>query len=149
MSDLLRLPRPVRFPIRTAAIVALLVLAGSFWAGSPSAQAQADTTVPVVQGPITGPGPMFASLSPGPAPGTSLSDFNYVTDEYFVSGIADGSPYETRVVIRRPALPEKFSGLVVAEPMHFSGAALICQYAQLGIAMSGDGCLEIEPGASR
>lgn len=144
MSDLLRLHRPARFPIHTAVVVALLVLVGSFWAGSPSAQAQADTTVPVVQGPITGPGPMFTSLSPGPAPGTSLSDFNYVTDEYFVSGIADGSPYQTRIVIRRPALPQKFSGLVVAEPMHFSGAALICQYAQLGIAMSGDGCLETD-----
>jgi len=87
---------------------------------------------------------MYDSLASGPSPGTSLSDFNYVTDEYFVSGIAAGSPYETRIVIRRPARPEKFSGLVVAEPMHFSGAALICQYAQLGIATSGDACLEID-----
>lgn len=73
-----------------------------------------------------------------------MSDFGYVTEEYFVSGIADGSPYETRIVVRRPARPEKFSGLVVAEPMHFSGAALICQYAQLGIAESRDACLEID-----
>jgi Alpha/beta hydrolase domain len=73
-----------------------------------------------------------------------MSDFNYVTQEYFVSGVADGSPYATRIVVRRPAVPQKFSGLVVAEPMHFSGSALICQYAQLGIAMSGDACLEID-----
>jgi hypothetical protein len=73
-----------------------------------------------------------------------MSDFNYLTEEYFVSGIAEGSPYETRIVVRRPAVPQKFSGLVVAEPMHFSGAALICQYAQLGIAESGDACLEID-----
>jgi hypothetical protein len=73
-----------------------------------------------------------------------MSDFNYVTEEYFVSGVAAGSPYETRIVVRRPAVPQKFSGLVVAEPMHFSGAALICQYAQLGIAESGDACLEID-----
>lgn len=144
MSDLFRLPRFVRFPVRAVAAVALLVLAGFFAAGSPSAQAQADTTVPVVQGPITGPGPMFASLGAGPAPGTSVSDFGYVTDEYFASGVADGSPYETRIVVRRPAHPHTFSGLVVAEPMHFSGAALICQYAQLGIAMSRDACLEID-----
>lgn len=144
MSDLFRLHRPVRFPVRSTAVVALLVLAGSFGTGSPAARAQADTAVAVVQGPITGPGPMFASLAPGPAPGTSLTDFSYVTEEYFVSGIADGSPYATRIVIRRPAQRQKFSGLVVTEPMHFSGAALICQYAQLGIAMSGDACLEID-----
>jgi hypothetical protein len=113
-----------------------------------SAQAQSpqpltDTSVPTVEGPITGPGPMFASLNPGPA-GTNPSDFGYVTEEYFVSGVAAGAPYATRVVVRRPAKAQKFSGLVVAEPMHFSGHALICQYARLGIATSGDGCLEID-----
>jgi hypothetical protein len=144
MRDLFRLHRPVRFPVRVTVVAALLALAGSFAVGSPPAHAQADTTVPVVQGPITGPGPMYSSLASGPSAGTSLTDFNYVTDEYFVSGVAAGSPYQTRIVVRRPALAEKFSGLVVAEPMHFSGAALICQYAQLGIAMNGDGCLEID-----
>jgi len=128
----------------------VLVLLGSFATVSPSAQAQTDTSVPTVQGPITGPGPAFSSLSacdsgcPSPTPGTSLSDFNYITQEYFVSGVADGSPYVTRIVVRRPANPQKFSGLVVAEPMHFSGSALICQYAQLGIASDGDACLEID-----
>jgi hypothetical protein len=144
MSDLFRLHLPVRFPVRTAIAAALFVLAGSFAVGIPAAHAQADTSVPVVQGPITGPGPMYSSLAAGPSPGTSLTDFNYVTDEYFVSGVADGAPYQTRIVVRRPALAQKFSGLVVAEPMHFSGAALICQYAQLGIAMNGDACLEID-----
>lgn len=144
MRDLFRLHRLVRFPVRVTVVAALLALAGSFAVGSPPAHAQADTTVPVVQGPITGPGPMYSSLAAGPSAGTSLTDFNYVTDEYFVSGVAAGSPYQTRIVVRRPALAEKFSGLVVAEPMHFSGAALICQYAQLGIAMNGDGCLEID-----
>lgn len=102
-----------------------------------------DTSVPTVQGPITGPGPAFVSLRPGAA-GTNLTDFNYMTEEYFVSGVADGSPYTTRIVVRRPADPKKFSGLVVAEPMHFSGAALICQYARYGIATNGDACLEID-----
>jgi hypothetical protein len=127
---------------------AAVLVAGCVAAGNASAQAQpasspADTSVPVVEGPITGPGPMFASLNSGP-PGTNLSDFDYVTEEYFVSGVADGTPYATRVVVRYPANARKFSGLVVAEPMHFSGHALICQYARLGIASSGDGCLEID-----
>lgn len=154
MRDLSRLYRRAYRPVCATPAVVLLVLLGFFVAWSPSVQAQTDTTVPIVQGPITGPGPMFNSLSacesgcPSPAPGTSMSDFNYVTQEYFVSGIADGSPYKTRIVVRRPANPREFSRLVVAEPMHFSGFALICQYAQLGIAMSGDACLEIdsEPG---
>src|SRR5215469_2893627 len=143
MSDLFRLHRPARFPFRATVVVALLILIGSFAAGSPAAHAQADTTVPVVQGPITGPGPMYASLAAGPSAGTSLTDFNYVTDEYFASGVADGSPYQTRIVVRRPANPAKFSGLVVAEPMHFSGAALICHYSHVGIAISMDAFPEI------
>lgn len=138
----------VRTPLRATALVAAALAACCLSTWNASAQAQpsqpaADTAVPVVQGPITGPGPMFASLNPGPA-GTNLSDFDYVTKEYFLSGIADGAPYATRVVVRRPAKAQKFSGLVVAEPMHFSGHALICQYARLGIATAGDGCLEID-----
>jgi hypothetical protein len=150
VPGLLRLYRLVRLPLRITTVISVLVLLGSFSTLSPSAQAQADTSVPTVQGPISGPGPAYSSLSacdsgcPNPTPGTSLSDFGYVTQEYFVSGVADGSPYATRIVVRRPASPRRFSGLVVAEPMHFSGAALICQYAQLGIAESGDACLEID-----
>lgn len=128
----------------------LLTLVGFLLAGAPTASAQADTAVPVVTGPIDDPGPAFTSLStcesgcPTPVPGTSMSDFAYVTQEYFVSGVADGTPYTTRIVVRRPADPRRFSGLVLAEPMHSSGFALVCQYAQLGIAKSGDACLEID-----
>src|SRR5215472_5049751 len=145
MSDLFRLHRPVRFPFRATVVVALLILIGSFAAGSPAAHAQADTAVPVVQGPITGPGPMYSSLAAGPSAGTSLTDFNYATDEYFVSGVAGGSPYQTRIVVRHPANPAKFSGLVVAEPMHFSAAAAGFQSRALRLAQRGPGPDQRDP----
>ena len=40
-----------------------------------------------------------------------------------VSGTANGQPYTTRIVVRRPADAAKFSGLVLAESMHPSGNA--------------------------
>lgn len=74
----------------------------------------------VVTGPITGPGPMFPGLREVPK-GTAPADLGYVTNEYFVSGEANGKPYTTRIVVRQPKDPKKFSGNVVSEVMHASG----------------------------
>ena len=54
-------------------------------------------------------------------PGDDLAHFQYVTKEYFVSGTANGQPYKTRIVIRKPSDNSRFSGLVLAESMHPSG----------------------------
>jgi hypothetical protein len=54
---------------------------------------------------VNGPGTMFAALHPMP-PDEDLAHFKYVTKEYFVSGIAEGQPYTTRLVVRRPADPK-------------------------------------------
>jgi len=69
---------------------------------------------------VTGPGKFFETLMEL-KPGDDLAHFGYVTKEYFVSGSANGEPYKTRIVIRRPADNGRFSGLVVAESMHPSG----------------------------
>jgi len=69
---------------------------------------------------ITGPGKFYETLMPL-KPGDDLAQFGYVTKEYFVSGTANGQPYKTRIVIRKPADNAKFSGLVLAESMHPSG----------------------------
>ena len=76
--------------------------------------------IATVSAEITGPGRFFETLMEL-KPGDNLSHFNYVTKEYFVSGTANGQPYQTRIVIRRPTDPAKFSGLVLAESMHPSG----------------------------
>ena len=98
--------------------------------------------VPQVEGPITGPGDMQPGIRPGPE-GTNLSDFDYIDEEYFISGTAAGKPYKTRIVIRRPKTPEKFSGIVVGEPTHRGGNGLICQFARYGIGQRGHACMTV------
>src|SRR3954447_2179956 len=48
---------------------------------------------------VTGPGKFFETLMEL-KPGDDLDHFGYVTKEYFVSGMANGEPYRTRIVIR-------------------------------------------------
>ncbi len=69
---------------------------------------------------ITGPGTFYETLM-ALKPGDDLAHFGYVTKEYFVSGTANGQPYKTRIVIRKPADDGKMSGLALVESMHPSG----------------------------
>ncbi|HEX2197495.1 MAG TPA: alpha/beta hydrolase domain-containing protein, partial [Burkholderiales bacterium] len=98
---------------------------------------------PSLEGPIDGPEPMHPGMRPGPE-GTNLQDFDYVADEYFVSGsTGGGASYKVRMVVWRPANPSKFSGVVVYEPTHQGGNALICQFARYGIAQRGHICITV------
>jgi hypothetical protein len=72
---------------------------------------------PVVEGPVGAAGargrPWNASL-------VDLEPLGYVEEEYFISGTAqrlDGgeAPYRTRMLVRRPADPERFNGTAVVE----------------------------------
>jgi hypothetical protein len=91
---------------------------------------------------IAGPGPMFDS-APSQAPGHAPADYAYETNEYFASGTADGRPYTTRVVVRRPSNDRKFSGLVLAESMHSSGAAHAFEFTAMYVMDSGHAAVEI------
>lgn len=82
----------------------------------------AAVALPAITAPVGGPGPMFESLTALPA-GDDLAHFKYETAEYFVSGTANGQPYTTRIVIRKPVDAARSSGLVLAESMHPSGNA--------------------------
>ena len=95
-----------------------------------------------LSGEIKGPGPMFNS-APSQAPGLGLDHFKYQTKEYFVSGTAAGKPYMTRVVVRKPADDKKFSGLVLAESMHSSGAAHAFEFTAAYVMSSGHAAVEI------
>jgi hypothetical protein len=99
-------------------------------------------TLPTLSAEVTGPGPMFDS-SPSLAPGKGLAVFNYETHEYFVSGTANGEPYTTRLVVRKPADNSKFSGLVLAEAMHGSGAAHMFEFTSIYTMSSGHASVEI------
>lgn len=78
--------------------------------------------LPALSAQVTGPGAMYDSAV-AQWPGRDVRHYNYETSEYFVSGTANGKPYTTRLVIRKPADPARFSGLVLAESMHPVGAA--------------------------
>ena len=45
----------------------------------------------------------------------NLGEFGYVQEEFFISGTAAGMAYTTRILVRRPADPGRFSGIVLAE----------------------------------
>jgi len=90
----------------------------------------APVALPEVSGPVTGPGTMYESVQ-SLAPGKELSNFNYEAKEYFVSGTANGRPYKTRVVVRKPVSSARFNGLVLAEPMHPSGSAHMFEFTSI------------------
>jgi hypothetical protein len=92
---------------------------------------QAAASIPAVKGPIpvTADSYPFGAANRTNAP-QDLSQFGYVEEEYLVSGFANvydfdansnvvvktpQAPYTTRILVRRPASPQKFSGTVVVE----------------------------------
>ena len=113
--------------------------------GPPAAnlpEAPTAVALPKLSAEITGPGPMFDS-SPSLAPGKGLAAFNYQAHEYMVSGTANGEPYTTRIVVRKPADNSKFSGLVLAEAMHGSGAAHMFEFTSIYLMASGHAAVEV------
>jgi hypothetical protein len=78
--------------------------------------------LPSVSAEVTGPGKMFESLMELP-PTDDMAHFKYEAKEYLVSGTANGQPYTTRIVVRKPTESSRLSGLVLAESMHPSGNA--------------------------
>ena len=147
---------PSRPLARTLAFTASALLAASALAqppggfGGPRPEPEiegiprAPTAVPLpsLSAPVTGPGPAFDS-APSLARGLDLEHFRYETTEYFASGTAGGKPYTTRVVVRQPADHRRFSGLVLAESMHVTGAAHMFEFTSAYLMDSGHAAVEI------
>ncbi|MPZ58107.1 MAG: hypothetical protein GEU91_16755 [Rhizobiales bacterium] len=123
---------------------ALAVVAGIVLLGSASVTRAEVPKKPVIEGPITGPGEMHPGMRFGPD-GTNPDDFGYLAEEYFASGTAGpaNTPYKVRVLVRRPAVRTvamnraKQANVVVYEPTHRGGNALIFQFARYGILQHG------------
>ena len=119
-----------------------LMLARAFFAAAMvvgASLARADFVVPPMpefEGPIAEGGAVYPGLR-AEAPGTTAEDFGYVTDEYFVSGTANGQPYKTRILVRHPAQAARFDGIVVAECMHSNGFAVTFEPARKSFFMRG------------
>src|SRR5688572_5282180 len=99
-------------------------------------------TLPKLSAEITGPGPIFDS-APSLPPGKGLANYKYELKEYFVSGTANGQPYTTRLIVRKPVDNARFSGLVLAESMHGSGAAHMFEFTSHYTMSSGHAAVEI------
>ncbi|KAJ5598073.1 hypothetical protein N7537_008157 [Penicillium hordei] len=48
---------------------------------------------------------------------------DYVSNEFLMTGVAVAHSFCTRLLLRCPANPDKFSGLVIMEPSHLWGHA--------------------------
>jgi len=113
--------------------------------GAPQAPLPTEPTavpLPTLSAKITGPGPMYDSAV-SQWPGRDVNFYKYDTDEYFVSGTANGKPYKTRLVIRKPSNNAKFSGFVLAESMHPAGNAHAFEYTSVYLMDSGHIAAEI------
>lgn len=108
------------FAVLTA--VALLI--------NPVAFAQGGTTLPAVTGPIPITETSYPFLDQLGPPRMAMFDAGYVEEEYFISGYANvytwdannnpvvrtaDAPYATRIIVRKPGNPHKFSGTVWVE----------------------------------
>lgn len=100
------------------------------------------TAIPTVSAEITGPGKPFESLMELP-PTDDMAHFKYEAKEYLVSGTANGQPYTTRIVVRKPIDASRFSGLVLAESMHPSGNAWMFHFTHVYAMTSGHIGLDI------
>ncbi len=100
------------------------------------------TPIPTISAEVTGPGRMFESLMEL-KPTDDMTHFTYEAKEYFVSGTANGQPYKTRIVVRKPSDNSKFSGLVLAESMHPSGNAWMFHFTHAYSMTSGHIGLDI------
>lgn len=80
-------------------------------------QAHAAVPNPTVEGPITHGihgRPWFSSL-------VNLSDYGYIEEEFHFSGSSGANPYKSRMVVRRPVDPDRFSGTVYVEWVNVTG----------------------------
>ena len=98
--------------------------------------------LPTLSAEITGPGPIFDS-TPSLPPGEGLARFKYEAKEYFISGTANGQPYTSRIVVRKPVDMSRFSGLVLVEAMHGSGAAHMFEFTSTYTMSSNHAAVEI------
>lgn len=114
--------------------LARVLLAAALASGMAAAPARAGTPVPAVTGPIasTAQSHPFGGAAHTLRP-QDLAKLGYVEEEFLMSGQANvydwpapgpavvrtaDAPYTTRLLVRRPISPKKFSGSVVVEPLN-------------------------------
>lgn len=66
-----------------------------------------------------------------------MPEYGYVSREYLIKGKAAGHPYCTRLLLRCPENPERFSGFVVEEPSHLWGGTSIWRHINRWVMRNG------------
>ena len=121
-----------------AAVMSVLVMSGIATAHA------AVPPVPSISAAVPGPGLMYPNPPVSIVAGaTRVEDFPYLTEEFFVSGTANGAPYMTRIIVRRPKDTGRFSGIAVAEALHAGGRSLIFEWSRVSILTRGHLFVEI------
>ncbi|KAF4437148.1 signal peptide-containing protein [Fusarium austroafricanum] len=72
-----------------------------------------------------------------------LPEYEYVSREYMISGIAAGESYCTRILLRCPADIKNFTGFVVEEPSHLWGGTSIWRHINRWLMRNGHAWLEV------
>ncbi|EXA33653.1 hypothetical protein FOQG_15457 [Fusarium oxysporum f. sp. raphani 54005] len=73
-----------------------------------------------------------------------LPEYEYVSREYMISGFAAGEPYCTRLLLRCPKDPERFTGFAVEEPSHLWGGTSIWRHINRWLMRNGHAWIEID-----
>jgi hypothetical protein len=104
----------------------------------------ATAPTPTASAVVPGPGLMYPDPLIGTVPeAVQIDAFPYVTEEFFVSGTANGAPYTTRIIVRRPKDVRRFSGTVVAEALHSGGRSLVFEWSRVSILTRNHAFVEI------
>jgi hypothetical protein len=131
-THMLRRALLVTLQIVAALIVAILL--GALGIVEPPSAWGAVPPVPTISPLVTGPGLMYPNPPVSMVPSApKVEDFPYATEEFFVSGTVNGTPYTTRIIVRRPTDAKAFSGTVVAEALHAGGRSLVFEWSRVSI----------------
>lgn len=136
-------------PMRRAVCGPMMILAGALTASVPAWAGIDKVDGPI---PVTAGSQVYnTAWVPGAVPAVDLAAAGYVEEEYFLHGTADAYrrdpsgtlavlakdiPYGTRIIVRRPKDPAKFSGVVHFEPIHPSQGGTSHWVAMSGYMMA-------------
>jgi hypothetical protein len=133
--------------LRIGTLVGVLLISASMLSG----QGRGGPVGQLPDSPVATPIPEVRPVPGAPFPGVimdlpagdDLDHFDYEMGEYFVSGTAQGKPYTTRILLRKPFDDGRSSGIVVAEGMHPSGNSWMFHFTHTYVMSQGHVGLEI------
>ncbi len=137
--------------LRLGIVLASVLLVTPAALAALAAQGRGGSVGELPESPMAAPIPEIRSVPGTPFPGVimdlpegdDLEHFEYEMEEYFVSGTAQGKPYTTRILVRKPSDDTRLSGIVVAEGMHPSGNSWMFHFTHTYVMSAGHAALEI------